>query len=111
MVFDTPSRDLTEFMLRTLKIRPEWQRKISAVCHIDMTTRPQCLEKEQNPELYSLLMAFYRATGIPCLINTSFNGKNEPIIETPEQAIAFLKRTLHMNRVVFNSKWVVRNDL
>lgn len=111
MVFDTPSRDLTEFMLRTLKIRPEWQRKISAVCHIDMTTRPQCLEKEQNPELYSLLMAFYRATGIPCLINTSFNGKNEPIIETPEQAIAFLKRTPHMDRVIFNSKWVVRNDL
>ena len=98
-------------MLRTIKIKDEWQKKISAVCHIDGTTRPQRLEKEQNPELYDLLMLFYRKTGIPCLINTSFNGKNEPIIETPEQAINFMKRTPNLYSIVFNARYVITNEI
>ena len=93
MIFDVKSYDLTEFMLRTIPIKPEWQKKLCAVCHIDNTTRPQRLVREVNPELYDLIMAFYKKTGIPCLINTSFNGKGEPIIEKPEEAIAFLNKT------------------
>ena len=107
MIFDVSSYDLTEFMLRTIKIKDEWQKKLSAVCHIDCTTRPQRLEREQNPELYDLIMNFYKETGIPCLINTSFNGRNEPIIETPEQAIKFFKKKKYLDYVIFNSKYVV----
>ena len=107
LIFDVSSYDLTEFMLRTIKIRDEWQKKLSAVCHIDGTTRPQRLEREQNPELYNLIINFYKETGIPCLINTSFNGRNEPIIETPEQAIKFLKKKKYLDYVIFNSKYVV----
>lgn len=107
LIFDTDNYDLTEFMLRALPIRPEMRRTISAVCHIDGTTRPQRLEKDVNPELYSLLIAFYNKTGIPCLINTSFNDRGQPIIESPQQAIDFLKTHKDMNSIVFNSKYKV----
>ena len=106
-VMDTDTLDLTEFMLRTIKIRPEWRKKLIAVCHIDNTTRPQSVEKEQNPEFHSLLMNFYKKTGVPGLINTSFNGRGEPIIETPEQAVAFMDRTPNLKAIVFNAKYVL----
>ena len=83
-------------------INKEWQ-----VCHIDGTTRPQRLVREVNPELYDLIMEFYKITGIPCLINTSFNGKNEPIIETPSEAVAFLERTSELDYIIFNNKYIV----
>ena len=107
IIFEVSSYDLTEFMLRTIKIRDEWQKKLPAICHIDYTTRPQRLEKEQNPELYNLLMEFYKKTGIPCLINTSFNDKNEPIIETPEQAINFINKTDKLSSIIFNAKYQI----
>ena len=107
LIFDVKSYDLTEFMLRTIPIKKEWQKKLCAVCHIDGTTRPQRLVREVNPELYDLIMEFYKVTGIPCLVNTSFNGKNEPIIETPSEAINFLKRCDELNCVVFNTKYTV----
>lgn len=112
LIFETNSYDLTEFMLRTMVIRKEWRKKLSAVCHIDYTTRPQRLEKEQNPELYELLMKFYKKTGIPCLINTSFNRRNEPIIETPEQAINCLYDKTKLNCIIFNNKYCIyRNEI
>ena len=106
-IFDTNSKDLTEFMLRTIEIRQEMRSKISAVCHIDNTTRPQCLRKEDNPEFYSLLMNFYNTYKIPCLINTSFNGRGQPIIETPEQAIDFLKNNDELEGLIFNAKYII----
>ena len=107
LIFDVKNYDLTEFMLRTIPIKKEWQKKLCAVCHIDGTTRPQRLVREVNPELYDLIMEFYKQTGIPCLINTSFNGKNEPIIETPSEAISFLERTDKLDYIIFNTKYTV----
>lgn len=107
-IFDTNSKDLTEFMLRTLIIRPELRKKLTAVCHIDNTTRPQCLQRDINPELYDLIMKFYKISGVPCIINTSFNGKGEPIIETPQEAINFLERTPNMDYVIFNTKYIIK---
>jgi carbamoyltransferase len=106
-VFDTNSMDLTEFMLRTVVIKPEWRKKLIAVCHIDNTTRPQTVRREDNPEYYDLIMDNYKLTGIPAIINTSFNGKGEPIIETPQQAMAFMDRTPNMNFIVFNAKYII----
>ena len=106
-VFDTNSEDLTEFMLRTIVIKPEWRKKMIAVCHVDNTTRPQTVRKEDNPEFHELLMLNYQYTGIPCLINTSFNGKGEPIIETPKEAMNFMDKTPNMNFIVFNAKYLV----
>lgn len=107
LIFDVKSYDLTEFMLRTIPIKKEWQEQLCAVCHIDETTRPQRLIREINPELYDLIMNFYKQTGIPCLINTSFNGKNEPIIETPNEAISFLEKTDKLDYIIFNTKYIV----
>lgn len=106
-IFNITSTDLTEFMLRTVPIRKEYYKKLTAVCHVDYSTRPQYLEKEQNPELYELIMNFYNKTTIPGLINTSFNRRNEPIIETPEQAIRMLKAKSALSKIIFNAKYIV----
>lgn len=106
-VFDTPSHQLCEFMLRTLIIKPEYRKKLIAVCHIDNSTRPQCLEREQNPEYYDFMMEFYKISGVPGIINTSFNDRGQPIIETPETAIKFLKEHPYLDGIIFNAKYVV----
>ncbi len=68
---------------------------IPAVTHLDFSARVQTVTKEQNPLLHKLLTAFDMATGVPILINTSFNVRGEPIVESPQDAIqCFLKTDL-----------------
>jgi carbamoyltransferase len=74
------------YMATTATIRPEWRGRLSAVCHVDGTTRPQILRSEHEPWLFELLEKFHHATGIPAIVNTSFN-RREPIVETPDEAI------------------------
>ncbi len=76
------------FMLIAKRVRPEWQGKIPAVVHVDGTARVQTVCRETNPHLYDLLKAFEAITGVPVLINTSFNVKGEPMVETPHDAAA-----------------------
>jgi carbamoyltransferase len=77
-------------MLFACDVRPKYQALLPAVTHVDGTARVQTID-EQEPFLRALLMAFNRLTGIPLLLNTSFNLAGEPIVETPEDAIrAFL---------------------
>jgi carbamoyltransferase len=61
--------------------------KIPEVTHVDGTARIQTVNKKQNEKLYLLLLEFYKQTGMPVLLNTSFNIKGEPIVETPYDAI------------------------
>jgi carbamoyltransferase len=75
------------FMLLAEQVRPEWRDKIPAVVHIDGTGRVQTIRQDQNERLYRLLQEFDALTGVPVLLNTSFNVKGEPIVETPEDAI------------------------
>ena len=75
------------FMLLAEAVRPEWRERIPAVVHVDGTARVQTIRENQNPVLYRLLQAFDRLTGVPVLLNTSFNVKGEPIVETPADAI------------------------
>lgn len=82
--------NLTEFMLKNVKIKKEWVNKIPAVCHVDFTARPQLLYRETNPELYDVIEEFYKQTGIPLLINTSFNNPGMPIVENIEEACAYI---------------------
>jgi len=60
---------------------------IPATTHIDRTARIQTISKEENDVFYNLLMEFYKITGVPCILNTSFNEAGEPIVETPNDAI------------------------
>jgi len=80
------------FMLHVYKIRPEKRKELCAVNHVDDTGRLQTVTREENPMYYDLISAFYRKTGIPVILNTSFN-ENEPIVCTPEEAIDCFRRT------------------
>jgi len=80
------------FMLHVYKIRPEKRAQLRAVNHVDDTGRLQSVSREENPLYYDLIRAFEHKTGIPVLLNTSFN-ENEPIVCQPEEAIDCFKRT------------------
>lgn len=76
------------FMLLAMAVRPEWKDKIPAVVHVDGTARLQTVREDTNPRLHRLLKEFEALTGVPVLLNTSFNIKGEPIVEAPRDAIA-----------------------
>ena len=80
------------FMLHVYKIRPEKRQALCAVNHVDDTGRLQTVTRDENPLYYDLISAFHRKTGIPVILNTSFN-ENEPIVCTPEEAIDCFQRT------------------
>ena len=71
-------------MSRICKVKSD---KVPGITHIDNTARIQTVNQKQNGKLYNLINEFYKITGIPMLLNTSFNCQ-EPIVETPEDAIA-----------------------
>ena len=75
------------FMLRVCSVKPEVRYRVPAVVHVDGTGRVHTVRKEANERLYELLKRFYRRTGVPILLNTSFNISGEPIVETPEDAL------------------------
>ena len=75
------------FMLIAKPVRPEWRDKIPAIVHVDGTARIQTVREATNPMLYRLLREFDALTGVPVLVNTSFNIKGEPIVETPGDAV------------------------
>lgn len=81
------------FMQWTALVRPEYREIIPAVVHCDGTARLQTVTPEQNPDLYHLLQLFRERTGIGVLLNTSFNGKDEPIVESAADALRCLKTT------------------
>ena len=80
------------FMLHVYKIKPEWRERLRAVNHVDDTGRLQSVEREENPLYYDLIERFESKTGIPVLLNTSFN-ENEPIVCQPSEAIECFLRT------------------
>jgi carbamoyltransferase len=80
------------FMLLTYPVRAEKRDLIPAPTHVDGTGRLQTVRRDQNQRYYDLIAAFERRTGVPVLLNTSFN-ENEPICCTPEQAVDTFIRT------------------
>jgi carbamoyltransferase len=71
---------LARFMSGVFQVRPEWRERLAAITHIDGSTRLQALERDMAPRLYALLEAYGRRTGVPVLLNTSFNLSGEPIV-------------------------------
>ena len=80
------------FMMHVVKFRPEKRAALSAVCHEDGTGRLQTVRRNQNPLYHDLIQTFATKSGVPMLLNTSFN-ENEPVVDTPAQAIACFQRT------------------
>jgi carbamoyltransferase len=76
------------YMERTLVFRPEVRQRVPAVVHEDFTGRLQSVTEEINPRYHALISAFYGLTGVPMLLNTSFNVMGKPIVHSVEDAIA-----------------------
>jgi carbamoyltransferase len=74
------------FMSFVSAVRKEKRSAVPAITHVDGTSRYQVLRSPDNPELYELIIAFAKQTGVPMLLNTSFNRAGEPIVETPMEA-------------------------
>lgn len=94
-VIPPSSRAAMSYMTITCDVRPEWRDKIPAVVHVDGTARPQIIHRAENPFYYDILHRFEQATGLPCLVNTSFNAHEEPIINRPQEAL----QALYENRI------------
>jgi carbamoyltransferase len=75
------------FMVLVYKVRPEKRAAVPAITHIDHTGRLQTVEERVAPRYFRLIEAFERETGVPILLNTSFN-ENEPIVMTPGDAVS-----------------------
>jgi carbamoyltransferase len=94
------------FMIKVYPIRPEKRTEIPAVTHVDGTGRLQTVSRRTNPRYWKLIDAFGRRTGVPIVLNTSFN-ENEPIVNTPEEALDCFLRT-RMDRLVMGDVVLVR---
>jgi len=99
-IFDTDF--YSPHMLVTCKVKEEWKNKIPAVVHVDGTARHQSVTLDSNEKFYKLIHKFYEKTGVPVLLNTSFNGPGEPMVETPLEAFADF-RNLGLNLLVINN--------
>jgi carbamoyltransferase len=86
-VFDVNPKNAyaCRFMTITCDVRPAWRQRIPAVVHVDGSARPQVIERASNPLYFDVLSAFERRTGLPVLVNTSFNVHEEPIVNRPEE--------------------------
>ena len=80
-------------MLMACKIKKKKFKTIPAIVHVDGTCRVQTVKKEINERFYNLISEFHKLTGIPVLLNTSFNVKGQPIVNTPLEAIETFKTT------------------
>jgi carbamoyltransferase len=96
------------FMLHVYKIRPEKRAQLCAVNHVDDTGRLQSVSRDENPLYYDLIQEFERKTGIPVVLNTSFN-ENEPIVCTPDEAIDCFKRT-RMDALAIGPYFVLKTE-
>lgn len=84
--FVMPCRS-SPYMLLIMDVKAEWREKLSAITHIDGTARVQTVTAASDPKMHRLLYEFERQAGVPVLLNTSFNGPDEPIVCTPADAI------------------------
>jgi carbamoyltransferase len=86
------SKYTSEFMTLCYNTNDEWIEMIPSVIQkSDKTARPQIVKKSKLPKFWEILNEYHKLSGIPLLLNTSFNSHNQPIIENPEQAFESLK--------------------
>src|SRR5262245_29759415 len=80
------------FMLYVVDVKDEKRDVLPAITHVDGTGRLQTVSRQTNPRYYQLIQQFGEATGVPVVLNTSFNLKGEPIVNTPEEAFNTFRR-------------------
>jgi carbamoyltransferase len=100
--------DDVPFMMKVFQIREEKRLLIPAVTHIDGSGRLQTVHKETNPKYYRLIERFANLTGIPIVLNTSFN-ENEPVVCRPDEAMDCFLRT-KMDVLIMGNYMITRTD-
>lgn len=88
---DSATVRASRFMTVTYVVIDEWHDRLQAVVHVDGTARPQVVRRIDNPGYHDIVAAYHRVSGIPAVINTSFNMHEEPIVESPGDAIRAFK--------------------
>jgi carbamoyltransferase len=83
---------LARYMSGVFAVRPEWRARLAAITHVDGSARLQTLEREMAPRLYALLEAYGRRSGMPVLLNTSFNVAGEPIVNRALEGYSTFRR-------------------
>lgn len=106
-VFELGKKQSSPYMTFVVPVRPEYRQVIQGACHVDGTSRIQTIAEQDNPLLAQLLLAFTELTGVPCLINTSFNVAGEPIVCSPADALACFLKT-EMDHLVIGNFLVSR---
>jgi carbamoyltransferase len=93
--FDLPAGGarLGRFMSGVFPVRPEWRPRLAAVTHVDGTARVQVVDAETSPRLHALLLAYGARTGVPVLLNTSFNLSGEPIVARAVEGYSTFRRS------------------
>jgi carbamoyltransferase len=86
-IFEIQKDRDVNFMERVYKIKKKWLKIVPAVAHVDGTGRLQTVSKDLNKNFYNLINEFYKLTGVPLILNTSFNLNDEPIVMSPKDAI------------------------
>jgi carbamoyltransferase len=90
---EPPRHYPARFMLYVVDVKPEQREVLPAITHVDGTGRLQTVSAATNPRYYQLIQCFGEATGVPVLLNTSFNLKGEPIVNTPQEAFSTFQRS------------------
>jgi len=96
------------FMITVIQVAEEYKAKIPAVVHVDGTARPQMVSRKSNPRYWNLINEFKKLTGIPMLLNTSFNVQ-EPIVCTPQDAINTFRNS-NFDALVLENNLVTRDN-
>jgi len=97
------------YMLFTTEVKEDKKSKIPAVTHVDGSTRHQTVTKEQNSLYYDLIENFYKLTGVPVILNTSFNLRSEPIVCTPAEAYLCFMRS-GLDYLVLGNYLLIKKD-
>jgi len=105
-----PSHVAARFMTITYKASKEFRQKAPAAVHVDGTVRPQIVRHQDNPRFHSIINQFHQISGLPLLINTSFNMHEEPIVCSPRDAINALERGC-VDILILNNYWVINKNV
>lgn len=105
------SKHTSEFMTMCYNVKENWLDKIPAVINVyDGTARPQVVNKDRHTHFHKILTKYYERTGIPVLMNTSFNGHGEPIINSPEDALNHLANNTIDYLIIDNKICKIKNE-
>jgi carbamoyltransferase len=105
----TDATQPSPFMLTAVQVNEEWKTKIPACTHVDNSCRPQSINKTQNPQMYKALKEFYKIGGIPVFMNTSFNVAEEPLVDSPLNAIRTFAKS-GLDYLILENYLISKND-